>query len=65
MYVLEGATGVDLTAFLGYGTSLMNWIVESAMSLINSLMGNPVTAVFIILALVYVVINVTRGFIRR
>lgn len=66
MYVLEGSeSAMSLTQFLQYGTELITWIVSSALNMITSLMGNPVTAAFIILGLVYVVINVVSRFTRH
>lgn len=45
-------TAVTLESFLASGTELLTWLVESAISMINSLMGNPVTACFLIIGLV-------------
>ena len=48
---MEGSA-VTLASFLESGTELLTWLVESAISMINSLMGNPVTACFLIIGLV-------------
>ena len=48
---MEGAA-VTLETFLASGTELLTWLVENAISMVNTLMGNPVTACFLIIGLV-------------
>ena len=48
---MEG-TAVTLQSFLESGTELLQWLVKNAIDLVNSLMGNPVTAAFLIVGLV-------------
>ena len=48
---MEG-TAVTLQSFLESGTELLQWLVTNAIDLVNSLMGNPVTAAFLIVGLV-------------
>lgn len=48
---MEGSA-VTLASFLESGTELLTWLIENAISMINSLMGNPVTACFLIIGLV-------------
>lgn len=48
----EASAAVTLTSFLASGTELLEWLVSSAIEMINSLMGNPVTACFLIIGLV-------------
>lgn len=49
---MEGTATVTLASFLESGTELLTWLIENAISMINSLMGNPVTACFLIIGLV-------------
>lgn len=61
---MEGSTtSVSITSFLSLGTELLNWIIEGMESLINFLMSNPVTACFLIVGLVYVVVRIVKRFI--
>lgn len=54
----------SLTTFLGYGTELLTWIITSMGSLITFLMSNAVTACFLIVGLVYVVVRILKRFIN-
>ena len=48
---MEG-TAVTLESFLASGTELLTWLIENAISMVNTIMGNPVTACFLIIGLV-------------
>lgn len=48
---MEGTT-ITLQTFLESGTELLQWLVSNAIDLVNSLMGHPVTAAFLIVGLV-------------
>ena len=48
---MEG-TAITLESFLAYGTELLEWLVSSSISMVNTLMGHPVTATFLIIGLV-------------
>ncbi len=61
--LLEASTPT-LEQFLSSGTSLLTWIGTSMVAFLNVLMGHPVTAVFLIIGLVYVVIGIVRRFTR-
>lgn len=64
--VLEAQTNASITIdqFLEYGTKLISWIGSNMITFLNTLMEHPVTAVFLIVALVYVVIGVVSRFTR-
>lgn len=61
---MEGTTAsVSITSFLELGTELLNWIISSMGSIVTFLMSNPVTACFLIVGLVYVVVRIVKRFI--
>jgi len=61
--LLEATTGtVNIDTFLEYGSKLLEWIIAGMQTLLNGLMNHPVTAVFLIIGLVYVVIGIVRRF---
>ena len=45
-------TAVTLSSFLESGTELLQWLISNAIDMVNTLMGNPVTACFLIIGLV-------------
>lgn len=45
-------TAVTLASFLESGTELLQWLITNAIDMVNTLMGNPVTACFLIIGLV-------------
>lgn len=55
---------VTLDTFLESGTKLLAWIGKGMITFLNTLMEHPVTSVFLIIGLVYVVIGVVRRFTR-
>lgn len=57
-------TSVSITSFLELGTELLNWIISGMGSVLDFLMGNPVTASFLIVGLIYVVIRIIKKFIN-
>jgi len=57
----EGA----LTNFLAYGTELITWVATSAVSLVEKLMTNPVTACFLIASLIGLVFTTYRMVTHR
>ena len=54
-----------LSTFLSYGTELITWLVQSAITMIEKLMTNPVTACFLIIGLVSFVFVTYRMITRR
>lgn len=54
-----------LTNFLAQGTELINWLVSSALVLVEKLMTNPVTACFLIVGLVGLVITTFKVITHR
>lgn len=61
---MEGTTST-LSSFLASGTEMINWLIESAISMISKLMANPVTACFLIIGLVGFVFTTYRMITRR
>lgn len=61
---METTASVSITEFLTLGTELLKWIVEGMGTILNFLMGNPVTACFLIVGLVYVVVRIIKRFIN-
>lgn len=57
-------TTVSITSFLSLGTELLKWIVDGMNTIITFLMSNPVTACFLIVGLVYVVVRIVKRFIN-
>ena len=55
----------SLEAFLDAGTKLITWLVSCALKMIETLMGNPVTACFLIIGLVGFVFTTYRMITRR
>lgn len=54
-----------LTTFLAQGTELINWLVTSALTLVEKLMTSPVTACFLIVSLVGLVFTTFRMVTHR
>lgn len=59
----ESNGSVSITSFLDLGTELLDWIIEGMGKLVTFLMSNPVTACFLIVGLVYVVVRIVKRFI--
>lgn len=57
-------TSSAITDFLALGSELLEWIITSMGSLITFLMETPVTAVFLVVGLIYVVVRIARRFIN-
>ena len=64
--LLDAAAGstVTLDSFLQNGTKLLTWIGEGMVAFLNKLMEHPVTSVFLIVGLAYLVIGVVQRFTR-
>ncbi len=54
-----------LAGFLANGTEMITWLIDSAISMVTKLMGNPVTACFLIIGLVGFVFTTYRMITRR
>lgn len=59
----SGAASVSITSFLSLGTELLEWIISGMGKILTFLMSNPVTACFLIVGLVYVVVRIVKRFI--
>ena len=59
-----GTATVSLDGFLQNGTKLLTWIGEGMVAFLNKLMEHPVTSVFLIVGLAYLVIGVVQRFTR-
>ena len=60
---MEASGSVSITSFLALGTELLDWIITGMGKLITFLMSNPVTACFLIVGLVHVVVRIVKRFI--
>lgn len=54
-----------LETFLGYGTTVFDWVVTNAISLVQKLQAEPVTAVYLIIGLVSFIFVTYRTIVRR